>query len=187
MDQPRIREAVAAILAAIGEDPTRPDLQATPDRVARMYEEVFSGMGQDPADQLDVTFSSDYDELILVRDIPFSSFCEHHLLPFFGKAHVGYVPNGKGQITGLSKLARVVDVAARRPQVQERLTVQIADALSSRLDPRGLIVVVEAEHLCLAIRGVAKRGAIMVTSVVRGAIRTNPATREEALRLIRGG
>lgn len=186
MDQASIREAVTALLAGIGEDPSRADLQATPDRVARMYEEVFSGIGRDPADELDVSFSSSYDELILLRDIPFASFCEHHLLPFTGKAHVGYVPNGRGQITGLSKLARVVDVAARRPQVQERLTVQIADALTSRLEPKGLIVVIEAEHLCMAIRGVAKPGATMVTSVVRGALRANPATREEAMRLIRG-
>ena len=186
MDHASIRQAVTAILAAIGEDPARTDLAATPERVARMYEEVFSGIGRDPADELDVTFSSDYDQLILLRDIPFASFCEHHLLPFTGKAHVGYVPNGRGQITGLSKLARVVDVAARRPQVQERLTVQIADALTSRLDPKGVIVVLEAEHLCMAIRGVAKPGATMVTSVVRGALRANLATREEAMRLIRG-
>lgn len=186
MDHPAIEQAVRATLAAIGEDPDRPDLEATPARVARMYEEVFSGIGKDPADELDVSFVSTYDELILLRDIPFVSFCEHHLLPFIGKAHVGYVPNGRGQITGLSKLARVVDVAARRPQVQERLTVEIADALTGRLEPRGVIVVIEAEHLCMAIRGVRKPGATMVTSVVRGAIRTNVATREEAMRLIRG-
>jgi GTP cyclohydrolase I len=186
VDHPAIEHAVRAILGAIGEDPDRADLAATPARVARMYEEVFSGIGSDPADELDVSFASEYDELILLRDIPLVSFCEHHLLPFIGKAHVGYVPNGRGQITGLSKLARVVEVAARRPQVQERLTVQIADALSSRLDPRGVIVVVEAEHLCLAIRGVRKPGATMVTSVVRGALRSNVATREEAMRLIRG-
>ncbi|HWD08893.1 MAG TPA: GTP cyclohydrolase I FolE [Actinomycetota bacterium] len=186
MDHPAIEQAVRATLAAIGEDPGRPDLGETPARVARMYEEVFSGIGKDPAGELDVNFVSSYDELILLRDIPFVSFCEHHLLPFIGKAHVGYVPNGKGQITGLSKLARVVDVAARRPQVQERLTIQIADALTTRLEPRGVIVVIEAEHLCMAVRGVKKPGATMVTSVVRGWIRTNVATREEALRLIRG-
>jgi GTP cyclohydrolase I len=186
VDHPAIEHAVRAILGAIGEDPDRADLAGTPARVARMFEEVFSGIGSDPASELDVSFASEYDELILLRDIPLVSFCEHHLLPFIGKAHVGYVPNGRGQITGLSKLARVVEVAARRPQVQERLTVQIADALSSRLDPRGVIVVVEAEHLCLAIRGVRKPGATMVTSVVRGAIRSNVATREEAMRLIRG-
>lgn len=186
MDEPSIEAAVRTILAAIGESPDRPDLLETPARVARMYREVFSGIGRDPAGELDVSFVSEYDELILLRDIPLVSFCEHHLLPFLGRAHVGYVPNARGQITGLSKLARVVDVAARRPQVQERLTVQIADALTSRLEPRGVIVVVEAEHLCMAIRGVNKPGATMVTSVVRGALRTSAATREEAMRLIAG-
>jgi GTP cyclohydrolase I len=186
VDQDAIREAVRTILTAIGEDPDRAGVAATPDRIARMYEEVFAGVGRDPADELDVTFVEEYDELILVRDIPLYSFCEHHLLPFTGKAHVGYVPNDKGQITGLSKLARVVDIASRRPQVQERLTVQIADAISARLDPKGVIVVLEAEHLCMAMRGIRKPGATMVTSVVRGAVRRNPATREEAMRLIRG-
>lgn len=186
MDQPAIREAVRSILSAVGEEPDRAGLVETPDRIARMFEEVFGGIGRDPADELDVTFVEEYDELILLRDIPLYSFCEHHLLPFHGKAHVGYVPNDKGQITGLSKLARVVDVASRRPQVQERLTVQIADAISSRLDPKGVIVVIEAEHLCVAMRGIRKPGATMVTSVVRGAVRRNQATREEAMRLIRG-
>lgn len=186
MDEPSIEASVRTLLTALGEDADRPDLLATPARVARMYREVFSGIGQDPADQLDVSFVSNYDELILLKDIPLVSFCEHHLLPFLGRAHVGYVPNARGQITGLSKLARVVDVAARRPQVQERLTVQIADALTARLEPRGVIVVVEAEHLCMAIRGVKKPGATMVTSVVRGALRTSAATREEAMRLIGG-
>lgn len=186
MDEPSIQAAVRTLLTAVGEDPDRPDLQETPSRVAGMYREVFSGIGRDPADELDVSFVSEYDELILLRDIPLVSFCEHHLLPFLGRAHVGYVPNARGQITGLSKLARVVEVAARRPQVQERLTVQIADALTSRLEPRGVIVVVEAEHLCMAIRGVKKPGATMVTSVVRGALRTSAATREEAMRLIAG-
>ena len=175
-----------SILTAIGEDPDRPGMEATPDRVARMYEEIFAGVGRDPADELDVLFVEDYDELIILRDIPLYSVCEHHLLPFTGRAHVGYVPNDQGQITGLSKLARVVDVASRRPQVQERLTVQIADALTSRLEPKGVIVVVEAEHLCMAMRGIRKPGATMVTSVVRGAVRRNTATREEAMRLIRG-
>jgi len=186
VDHAVIREAVRSILTAIGEDPDRPGIEATPDRIARMYEEVFSGIGRDPADELDVTFVEEYDELILLRDIPLYSLCEHHLLPFTGRAHVGYVPNDRGQITGLSKLARVVDVASRRPQVQERLTVQIADALSAKLEPKGVIVVLEAEHLCLAMRGVRKPGATMVTSVVRGAVRKNVATREEAMRLIRG-
>jgi GTP cyclohydrolase I len=186
VDQAAIREAVRSILTAIGEEPDRPGIEATPERVARMYEEVFAGLGRNPADELNVTFAEQYDELILLRDIPLYSFCEHHLLPFTGKAHVGYVPNDRGQITGLSKLARVVDVAARRPQVQERLTVQIADALTSRLDPKGVIVVLEAEHLCMAIRGIRKPGATMVTSVVRGAVRDHAPTRDEAMRLIRG-
>jgi GTP cyclohydrolase I len=185
MDQPAIREAVRTILTAIGEEPDRPGIVATPDRVARMYEEVFGGIGRDPADELDVMFVEEYDELILLRDIPLYSLCEHHLLPFTGRAHVGYVPNDTGQISGLSKLARVVDVASRRPQVQERLTVEIADALTSRLEPKGVIVVLEAEHLCMAMRGIRKPGATMVTSVVRGALRDNAATREEAMGLIR--
>jgi GTP cyclohydrolase I len=186
VDQPAIRAAVRSILTAIGEEPDRPGVEATPDRVARMYEEIFAGVGRDAADELDVIFVEDYDELIILRDIPLYSVCEHHLLPFTGRAHVGYVPNDKGQITGLSKLARVVDVASRRPQVQERLTVQIADAITSRLEPKGVIVVLEAEHLCMAMRGIRKPGATMVTSVVRGAVRRNAATREEAMRLIRG-
>ena len=186
MDEPRIEAAIREVIAAVGEDPTRKDIIETPARVARMYTEVFSGIGKDPADEIDVFFESDYDELIILRDIPIASFCEHHLIPWIGKAHVGYIPNKKGQITGLSKLARVVDVAARRPQVQERLTMQVADALEKKLDPRGVIVVVEAEHLCMTMRGVQKAGAITVTSAVRGIIRENVATRQEAMRLIRG-
>jgi GTP cyclohydrolase I len=151
-----------------------------------MYEEVFSGIGKDPADEIDVVFETDYDEMIMVRDIPLFSMCEHHLIPFVGKAHVAYIPNKKGQITGLSKLARVVDVAAKRPQVQERLTMQIADAIESKLDPRGVFVVIEAEHLCMTYRGVQKPGSMTVTSAVRGIIRENVATREEAMRLMRG-
>lgn len=187
MDESRIEKAVTEILGAVGEDPDRPDLLETPGRVARMYAEVFSGIGKDPADEIDVFFESEYDELIIVRDIPVASFCEHHLLPWVGKAHVGYIPNKKGQITGLSKLARVVDVAARRPQVQERLTMQVADALEAKLEPRGVIVVVEAEHTCMTIRGIQKPGAVTVTSAVRGLVRENVATRQEALRLIQGG
>ncbi|MBW3588610.1 MAG: GTP cyclohydrolase I FolE [Actinobacteria bacterium] len=186
MDEPRIRRAVEEILKAIGEDPSRPDIEETPARVARMYAEVFEGIGRDPADEIDVFFESDYDEMIMLREISLVSFCEHHLIPFVGKAHVAYLPNKKGQITGLSKLARVVDVAARRPQVQERLTMQIADALERKLDPRGVFVVIEAEHFCMTMRGVAKPGALTVTSAVRGAFRENVATREEALRLMRG-
>lgn len=187
MDESRIEKAVTEILGAVGENPDRPDLLETPGRVARMYAEVFSGIGKDPADEIDVFFESEYDELIIVKDIPVASFCEHHLLPWVGKAHVGYIPNKKGQITGLSKLARVVDVAARRPQVQERLTMQVADAIETKLEPRGVIVVVEAEHTCMTIRGIQKPGAVTVTSAVRGLVRENVATRQEALRLIQGG
>jgi len=186
MDSSAIEEAVKQILEAVGEDPDRVDLKETPARVGRMYAELFSGLGKDPGAQIDVMFESEYDELIGIRDIPLYSMCEHHLLPFIGKAHIAYIPNKKGQITGLSKLARVVDVAARRPQVQERLTVQIADALESRLDPRGVMVVLEAEHLCMTMRGVQKPGSVTVTSAVRGLIRENVATRQEALRLLRG-
>lgn len=186
MDRERIRRAVSEILEAIGEDSSRPEIVETPERVARMYEEIFSGIHKDPSEEIDVFFSSNYDEMIMLRDVPLYSACEHHLLPFIGKAHVAYIPNKKGQITGLSKLARVVDVASRRPQVQERLTMQIADAIESRLDPRGVFVVIEAEHLCLTFRGVQKPGTVTVTSAVRGAFRENVATREEAMRLMRG-
>src|SRR2546430_11979715 len=160
MDQAAIESAVRQLLRAVGEDPDRPGLVQTPARVAGMCEEIFSGIGRDPADEIDVIFSSGYEDLVLLRDIPLYSVCEHHLTPFVGKAHVGYMPNERGQITGLSKLARVVDVAARRPQVQEQLTVQVADALTARLDPRGVIVVVEAEHLCMTMRGVSKPVAV---------------------------
>lgn len=185
MDEERIAKAVGEIIEAIGEKPW-PGLAETPARVARLYAELFSGIGKDPAEEIDVSFDSSYDEMIMVRDIPLSSLCEHHLIPFVGKAHVAYIPNKKGQITGLSKLARVVDVASRRPQVQERLTMQIADAIESRLDPRGVFVVIEASHLCMTMRGVQKPGSITVTSAVRGVFRENVATREEAMRLIRG-
>lgn len=186
MNKKKIIDAVSDILEAIGEDPARRDLLATPSRVADAYEELFSGIGKDPADEIDVFFESDYDELIMLRDISLASVCEHHLLPWLGKAHVGYIPNKKGQITGLSKLARVVDVAARRPQVQERLTMQVADAIEARLQPRGVIVVVEAEHLCMTMRGVSKAGTMTITSAVRGLFRENSATRDEAMRLLRG-
>jgi GTP cyclohydrolase I len=186
METPRIERAAREILEAIGEDPSRPDLLETPSRVARMYAEVFSGIGKDPADEIDVFFESNYDEMIMLREISLVSFCEHHLIPFVGKVHVAYIPNKKGQITGLSKLARLVDVAARKPQVQERLTMEIADALEKKLDPRGVFVVIEAEHFCMTIRGVQKSGTQTVTSAVRGAFRENVATREEALRLMKG-
>jgi len=187
VDQVAIAEGVRLILGAIGEDPARPGIEATPERVARMYAELLGGVGQDPAEELDVTFVEEFDELVLLRDIPLYSFCEHHLLPFFGRAHVGYVPNERGQITGLSKIARLVEVASRRPQLQERLTADIAEALLGRLRPKGVIVVVEAEHLCLSMRGAKAPGSTMVTSVALGVLRSDAAAREQAIRLMRGG
>ena len=184
IDTGRIERAVREILLAIGEDPDRDGLTDTPARVARAYAEQFSGLAQRPEDVLATVFDADYDELILVRDIEVYSTCEHHLVPFFGFAHVGYIPNEKGQITGLSKLARLVDVYARRPQVQERMTSQIADALMTVLEPRGALVVIEAEHLCMSMRGVRKPGAKTVTSAVRGSMRDSDRTRAEAMSLL---
>lgn len=184
MDKAKIARAVSMILEAIGEDLDRPGLAGTPERVADAYEELFSGVGREAEDELDVTFATDHEEIVLVKDIPFYSVCEHHLLPFIGKAHVAYIPRG-GKITGLSKLARVVESVAHRPQLQERLTAQVADALVSRLDPLGVMVVVEAEHLCMTMRGVRKPGAVTVTSVVRGVLAQSAATRAEALSLLR--
>ncbi len=184
IDLPRIERAVREILLAIGEDPDRDGLADTPARVARAYAEQFSGLSQHPEDVLGTVFDADHDELILVRDIEVYSTCEHHLVPFFGTAHVAYIPNEKGQITGLSKLARLVDVYARRPQVQERMTSQIADALMRVLEPRGAMVVIEAEHLCMSMRGVRKPGAKTVTSAVRGIIRDSARTRAEAMSLL---
>ena len=184
VDLPRIERAVREILAAIGEDPDRDGLAGTPARVARAYAEQFSGLAQHPEDVLGTVFDADHDELILVRDIEVYSTCEHHLVPFFGRAHVAYIPNEKGQITGLSKLARLVDIYARRPQVQERMTSQIADALMRVLEPRGALVVIEAEHLCMSMRGVRKPGAKTVTSAVRGIIRDSARTRAEAMSLL---
>ncbi|HEY3686674.1 MAG TPA: GTP cyclohydrolase I FolE [Streptosporangiaceae bacterium] len=186
IDQPRVEKAVREILLAIGEDPDRDGLQDTPSRVARAYAEQFAGMRQRPEDVLTTVFDAEHDEIVLVKDIEVYSSCEHHLVPFHGVAHVGYIPNEKGQITGLSKLARLVDVYARRPQVQERLTTQVADALDRILCPRGVIVVVEAEHLCMTMRGVRKPGARTVTSAVRGAFRSSDRTRAEAMSLILG-
>src|SRR6201987_4607753 len=185
-DLPRIERAVREILAAIGEDPDRDGLVDTPARVARAYAEQFSGLSQHPEDVLGTVFDADHDEMILVRDIEVYSTCEHHLVPFFGRAHVAYIPNEKGQITGLSKLARLVDVYARRPQVQERMTSQIADALMDTLEPRGVIVIIEAEHLGMPMRGGRKPGARTVTSAVRGAFRDSNVTRAEAMSLIYG-
>jgi GTP cyclohydrolase I len=183
-DAPRIERAVREILLALGEDPDREGLAETPARVARAYAEQFSGLRQRPEDVLSIVFDADHDELVLVRDIEVYSTCEHHLVPFYGVAHVGYIPNEKGQITGLSKLARLVDLYARRPQVQERMTSQIADALMSVLEPRGVLVVIEAEHLCMSMRGVRKPGAKTVTSAVRGIIRDSDRTRAEAMSLL---
>ncbi len=183
-DSERAEAAIRELLLAIGEDPEREGLLKTPGRVARAYRESFEGLQQDPAEVLTTIFDEGHDEMVLVRDISFASFCEHHLLPFMGTASVGYIPNESGQITGLSKLARLVEVFARRPQVQERLTTQIADTLESSLSPKGVIVVVKAEHLCMSIRGVRKPGSLTVTSAVRGQFRTSVATRSEAMSLI---
>jgi GTP cyclohydrolase IA len=184
-DHARAEAAVRELLLAVGEDPDREGLQATPRRVARAYEELFSGLRLTPSDVLTTTFDIGHDELVLVKDIEVWSHCEHHLLPFTGVAHVGYIPNADGRITGLSKLARLVDVFARRPQVQERLTTQVADSLMEILSPRGVIAVFECEHLCMTMRGVRKPGARTVTSAVRGQLR-DPATRAEAMSLILG-
>ena len=186
IDQPRIEKAVREILLAIGEDPERDGLIDTPGRVARAYAEQFAGLRQQPEEVLTKVFDADHDEIVLVRDIELYSTCEHHLVPFFGVAHIGYIPNEKGQITGLSKLARLVDLYARRPQVQERMTSQIANALETVLEPRGVIVVIEAEHLCMSMRGVRKPGARTVTSAVRGVFRDSARTRAEAMSLIQG-
>jgi GTP cyclohydrolase I len=186
VDHGRIEKAVREILYAIGEDPDRDGLLDTPSRVARAMAEQYSGLGQRPEDVLNKVFDVDHDEMVLIRDIEVYSTCEHHLVPFHGVAHVGYIPNERGQVTGLSKLARLVDVFARRPQVQERMTSQIADALMRVLEPRGVIVVVEAEHLCMTMRGVRKPGAKTVTSAVRGDFRTSDKTRSEAMALIIG-
>ena len=184
VDRPRIEAAVREILAAVGEDPERDGLLDTPARVARMYEEIFAGLRVDPKELLQVTFEAEHDEMVMVRDIPFSSVCEHHLVPFIGRAHVAYIPNRDGRITGLSKLARLVEAYARRPQVQERLTTQIADEMERTLEPRGVLVVISAEHLCMSMRGVRKPGATTVTSAVRGLFRESTATRAEAMRFI---
>ncbi|MBW6468706.1 MAG: GTP cyclohydrolase I FolE [Anaerosomatales bacterium] len=186
MDHDKIAEGVRLILEGVGEDPTREGLLDTPRRVADMYAEVFAGLEQDAADHFCVTFNEGHQEMVLVRDIPLYSMCEHHLVPFMGRAHVAYIPGKEGRICGLSKLARVVDVFARRPQVQERMTTQIADTIVENLDPQGVMVVIEAEHLCMSMRGVQKPGAITTTSAVRGIFERNMATRSEAMSLIKG-
>lgn len=185
IDLPRIEKAVREILIAVGEDPDREGLQDTPQRVARSYAEVFAGLHQDPADILGTTFDINHEEMVLVKDIPFYSTCEHHLVPFHGTAHIGYIPSHDGKVTGLSKLARLVEIYARRPQVQERLTTQIVEALVKYLEPKGAIVVIECEHMCMSMRGVRKPGAKTVTSAVRGQLREQ-ATRAEAMSLIIG-
>jgi len=186
VDRKRVESAVRELLLAIGEDPERDGLIDTPARVARSYVEIFAGLGQLPQDVLTTSFEIGHDELILVRDIEVYSTCEHHLVPFHGVAHVGYIPGHDGRVTGLSKLARLVDVYARRPQVQERMTTQIADALSEHLKPLGVLVVIECEHLCMSMRGVRRPGARTITSAVRGQLR-DPATRAEAMGLVLGG
>jgi GTP cyclohydrolase I len=186
VDHARAEAAVRELLLAVGEDPDRPGLQDTPARVARAYAEIFGGLWQDPGEVLATTFDEDHDEMVLIRDIPMYSTCEHHLVPFHGVAHVGYIPGEDGRVTGLSKLARLVEVYARRPQVQERMTRQIADALNDVLKPRGVVVVIEAEHLCMAMRGIRKPGSRTVTSAVRGIFRENAATRSEAMSLVLG-
>jgi GTP cyclohydrolase IA len=184
VDLEKIERGVRLILEGIGEDLRRDGLRETPFRVARMWEEITTGLRRDPTEVLEVVVEEGHDDMVMVRDIPLYSICEHHLLPFIGKAHVAYIPNERGQLTGLSKLARLVDGLARRPQVQERLTTEIADAIVTRLDPRGAMVVIEAEHLCMSMRGVRKPGAITVTSAVRGQFRDFMSTRMEAMNLI---
>ena len=184
-DKKKIAKAIKIILEAVGEDSKREGLLRTPDRVANMYEEVLSGIKKDPEKELTVLIEEDHDEIVLVKDIPLYSICEHHMLPFVGKAHVAYIPKGN-RVTGLSKLARVVDVLSKRLQVQERLTTAIANAIMRKLKPQGVMVVIEADHLCMSMRGVKKPGATTVTSAVRGIFRTNSKTRSETLDLIRG-
>ncbi|WP_274519640.1 GTP cyclohydrolase I FolE [Caenibacillus caldisaponilyticus] len=185
VDHEKIEKAVVMLLEAIGEDPQREGLVDTPKRVARMYEEIFQGLDQDPKEYFSTIFGEDHEELVLVKNIPFYSMCEHHLVPFYGEAHVGYIPRG-GKVTGLSKLARAVESVARRPQLQERITTTIADAIVETLDPHGVIVVVEAEHLCMTMRGIKKPGAKTVTSAVRGVFAKDPSARSEAMMLIKG-
>ncbi len=184
-DHAKLVEAGRLLLEAIGEDPEREGLRETPERIARMYEEVFSGLHRDPSEEIKTIFSEDYDEIVLVKDIPFSSMCEHHLLPFTGRAHTAYIPTGK--VLGISKLARAVDAYAKRPQVQERLTNQIADLVENAAAPRGVAVVLEASHTCMTIRGIKKPGSSVITSAMRGLFRNNVATRNEVLGLIRSG
>jgi GTP cyclohydrolase IA len=182
-DQDKIIQAVRMILEAVGEDPEREGLLNTPKRVARMYEEIFAGLHKDPEEELTTIFNESHEELVIVRDIPFYSMCEHHLVPFFGKAHVAYIPRG-GRVTGLSKLARLVDTVARRPQLQERITATVADSIMNRLEPHGVAVIIEAEHMCMTMRGVNKPGSKTVTTAVRGIYEDDPMARKEVFDLI---
>ena len=186
IDQDKIKLAMASIIEAIGEDPRREGIKHTPRRVAEMYAELFSGLDADPKAELAVDFKEGYEEMVILRDIPFYSMCEHHLLPFYGVAHVGYIPSAGGRVVGVSKLARVVEILARRPQLQERMTQQIADAIFEALRPDGVAVVIQAEHLCMIMRGVKKPGTTVITSAVNGSFRSKVATRSEFLSLIRG-
>jgi GTP cyclohydrolase I len=185
-DHQKIREGVRLLFEGLGVDPREPRIAGTPERVARMFDEIFCGLLVDPYDVLDVVFEESHDEIVIVRDIPFSSVCEHHLVPFVGQAHVGYLPNTAGQVTGISKLARLVDLVAKQPNLQERITTTVAETLEKALSPRGVIVIIEAEHLCMTMRGVRKPGAVTVTSAVRGLMRDDPRTRAEAMALVYG-
>ncbi len=183
-DSDKIKAAVTSIIEAIGEDPQREGLVGTPRRVAEMYSELFKGMVMEPKDVLSVSFKEGHREMILLKDIPFYSMCEHHLLPFYGQAHIGYIPNNEGKVVGASKLARVVEIVAKRPQLQERMTCQIADAIAEGIGPKGVAVILQAEHMCMVMRGIKKPGSNMVTSAVRGIFRTDPKTRAEFLSLV---
>ena len=186
VDQAKIEQAVASIIEAIGDDPRREGLVGTPQRVAEMYADLFGGLDKDPREELSVGFEEGHREMVVLKDIPFYSMCEHHLLPFYGVAHVGYIPNRNGRIVGASKIARVVEIVAHRPQLQERMTTQIAEALLQALDPEGVAVVIQAEHLCMTMRGIEKPGSNMITSANRGLFRQRPATRAEFLSLVQG-
>ncbi len=187
VDKTQIRVAVDSIIKAIGEDPKREGLVGTPERVAEMYAELFAGIDKDPRKELSIGFEVGHREMIVLKDIPFYSMCEHHLLPFYGVAHIGYVPNAEGRVVGISKLARVVEIIARRPQIQERMTTQIADAIVDGLKPEGVAVVIQAEHLCMIMRGIKKPGSNVITSAIRGLFRRKAASRAEFFSLIQGG
>lgn len=187
MDKKKIAEGVKMILDGIGEDSSREGLIGTPERVADMYEEIFSGLGKDPLDVLGPMFDENHDEIIIIKDIPFYSICEHHLVPFVGRAHIAYAPNKSGKIIGLSKLTRVLEIVAKRPQVQERLTTIVANSIMEKIEPRGVMVIIEAEHLCMSMRGVKKPNTLTVTSAVRGLFKNNPSSRSEVLSLIHNG